>query len=70
VADRGLDQVLIYRYDRRKGTLTPNDPPLFNSTPGAGPRHLAFHSNGRILYELNEPGSTIGVLAYGAASEP
>jgi 6-phosphogluconolactonase len=67
VADRGLDQVLIYRYDRSKGTLTPNDPPLFNSTPGAGPRHLAFHPNGRILYELNEPGSTIGVLAYGAA---
>jgi 6-phosphogluconolactonase len=67
VADRGLDQVLIYRYDRRKGTLTPNDPPFFAATPGAGPRHLAFHPNGRILYELNEPGSTVTVLAYGAA---
>jgi 6-phosphogluconolactonase len=67
VADRGLDQVLIYRYDRRKGTLTPNDPPLFDATPGAGPRHLLFHPNGRILYELNEPGSTVTVLAYGAA---
>jgi len=67
VADRGLDQVLIYRYDRRKGTLTPNDPPFIDSTPGAGPRHLLFHPNGRILYELNEPGSTVSVLAYGAA---
>jgi 6-phosphogluconolactonase len=67
VADRGLDQVLIYRYDRSKGTLTPNDPPLFDATPGAGPRHLAFHPSGRILYELNEPGSTVTVLAYGAA---
>jgi 6-phosphogluconolactonase len=67
VADRGLDQVLIYRYDRRKGTLAPNDPPFINSTPGAGPRHLLFHPNGRILYELNEPGSTVTVLAYGAA---
>ena len=67
VADRGLDQVLIYRYDRPNGTLAPNDPPLFNSTPGAGPRHLAFHPNGRILYDLNEPGSTVMVLAYGAA---
>jgi 6-phosphogluconolactonase len=67
VADRGLDQVLIYRYDRSKGTLTPNDPPFINSTPGAGPRHLLFHPNGRILYELNEPGSTVSVLAYGAA---
>jgi 6-phosphogluconolactonase len=67
VADRGLDQVLIYRYDRSKGSLTPNDPPFFNSTPGAGPRHVAFHPNGRILYALNERGSTITVLAYGAA---
>jgi 6-phosphogluconolactonase len=67
VADRGLDEVLIYRYDRSTGALTPNDPPFFSSTPGAGPRHLAFHPNGRILYALNEPGSTITVLAYGAA---
>ena len=67
VADRGLDQVLIYHYDASSGALTPNDPPFFSSTPGAGPRHLAFHPNGRILYELNEPGSTITVLAYGAA---
>jgi 6-phosphogluconolactonase len=67
VADRGLDQVLIYRYDRSTGTLAPNDPPVFEATPGAGPRHLLFHPNGRILYELNEPGSTITVLAYGAA---
>ena len=67
VADRGLDQVLVYRYDRSKGTLTPNDPPFINSTPGAGPRHLLFHPNGKILYELNEPGSTVSVLAYGAA---
>jgi 6-phosphogluconolactonase len=67
VADRGLDQVLIYRYDRSKGTLTPNDPPLFSATPGAGPRHLLFHPNGKILYELNEPGSTVTVLEYGAA---
>jgi 6-phosphogluconolactonase len=67
VADRGLDQVLVYRYDRSKGTLTPNDPPFINSTPGAGPRHILFHPNGKILYELNEPGSTVSVLAYGAA---
>jgi len=67
VADRGLDQVLIYRYDRSTGTLAPNDPPVFEATPGAGPRHLLFHPNRRILYELNEPGSTVTVLAYGAA---
>jgi 6-phosphogluconolactonase len=67
VADRGLDQVLIYRIDWSKGTIAPNVPPVFDATPGAGPRHLFFHPNGKILYELNEPGSTVTVLAYDAA---
>ena len=28
VADLGLDQVFVYKYDADKGTLTPNDPPV------------------------------------------
>ena len=67
VAEHGIDEVMIYRFDPSKGTLTPNVPPFFKSTPGAAPRHIAFHPNGRILYALNELGSTITVLAYGAA---
>ncbi len=33
VADLGLDQVLVYRYD---GKLTPNDPPHAKVAPGPG----------------------------------
>jgi 6-phosphogluconolactonase len=31
---------------------------------GAGPRHLAFHPNGKLAYALNEWNSTLSVLGY------
>jgi 6-phosphogluconolactonase len=68
VAEHGIDEVMVYRFDPAKGSLTPNEPPFLKATPGSAPRHLAFHPNGRILYELNELGSTVTVLTYGAAS--
>lgn len=64
-ADLGLDQVLIYRYDDRSGSLTPNAwQAAATITPGAGPRHLAFHPNGRWCYVINELSSTVTVLEY------
>ena len=45
--DLGLDELLIYRFDARNGALTPNNPPYAKLDPGAGPRHLAFHPNGK-----------------------
>ncbi|MAE60444.1 MAG: hypothetical protein CMJ49_03705 [Planctomycetaceae bacterium] len=35
---------------------------------GAGPRHLAFHPNGRFAYLLNELNSTMTVFEYDAAT--
>ena len=32
--------------------------------PGAGPRHLTFHPNGRFAYVVNELDSTVSVFAY------
>jgi 6-phosphogluconolactonase len=63
-ADLGLDKVLIYRFDPRKGTLQPNDPPFASLKPGAGPRHFAFHPKGRYAYVINELDSTITAFAY------
>jgi 6-phosphogluconolactonase len=63
-ADLGLDKVLIYRFDKAKGTLTPNDPPAVALPPGSGPRHFAFHPDGRHAYVINELTSTITALAY------
>ncbi len=64
VADLGLDKIMIYKYDANKGTLTPNDPPATNIAPGSGPRHFAFHPNGRQAYVINELASTITVMDY------
>ena len=56
VADLGLDRVYVYRLDAGKGTLTPNDPPFAGVAPGAGPRHFAFHPDGRHAFVINEMG--------------
>ncbi|WP_148599073.1 lactonase family protein [Aquisphaera giovannonii] len=63
-ADLGLDKVLVYRLDAEKGTLTPNDPPSASVKPGSGPRHLAFHPNGRFVYVISEMGNTLTAFAY------
>jgi 6-phosphogluconolactonase len=67
VCDLGLDQVIGYRTDLAGGTLPRNDGPVATVAPGSGPRHLAFHPNGRIVYVINEIGSTLTTFAYDAA---
>jgi 6-phosphogluconolactonase len=57
--DLGTDKVMVYRFDSRGGTLTPNAPPAFPMRPGAGPRHLIFHPGGKFVYVLNELNSTV-----------
>ena len=62
--DLGLDQVLIYRFDPSKGTLTPNDPPAGSVPPGAGPRHLAFDPKGKFAFVINELACTVTSFTY------
>lgn len=64
--DLGLDQIFIWKFDAQKGTLTPNDPPFVSLPPGDGPRHFAFHPDGRWLYSIQEEGSTIVLFDYDA----
>jgi 6-phosphogluconolactonase len=64
VADLGLDKIMVYKYDSDKGTLTPNDSPATEIAPGSGPRHFAFHPNGRHAYVINELASTITAMEY------
>lgn len=63
-ADLGLDQILVYRFDSARGTLTPHDPPAAAVAPGAGPRHFAFHPNQRYAYVINEIHSTVTAFRY------
>ena len=63
-ADLGLDQILVWRFDPVKGTLTPNGPPSVALPPGDGPRHFAFHPKGQWLYSLQEEASTVVTFDY------
>ncbi|MDX1929032.1 MAG: lactonase family protein [Pirellulaceae bacterium] len=56
--DLGLDQILIYALDRRAGALTNTGRP-FKATPGFGPRHLAFHPNGKHAFVIHELASKL-----------
>jgi 6-phosphogluconolactonase len=64
VADLGLDKVLTYRFEPDTGMLTPNDPPAAAVAPGSGPRHLAFHPNGKWAWVINELGNTVTRFDY------
>lgn len=52
-ADLGIDKVMIYRLEP-SGKLLPHDQPWVSLHPGAGPRHLRFHPDGRHLYVIND----------------
>jgi 6-phosphogluconolactonase len=64
----GTDQVVGYRLDAAAGRLVRLPEPAFVAKPGAGPRHLTFHPNGKTAYLINELNSTVTTLAYDAAT--
>ncbi len=67
VPDLGCDSVKIYVLDAAQGTLTANpDQAEVKTKPGAGPRQLAMHPNGRFAYLINELNSTMTAYAYDA----
>ena len=67
-ADLGIDQVLSYRLDAATAKLTPNRPAFAKSPPGAGPRHLTFHPNGKYMYVINELKNSVTLFDYAADS--
>ncbi|MCC6180184.1 MAG: lactonase family protein [Chloroflexi bacterium] len=66
VNDKGIDKVMLYRLDTEAGKLVPHDPPFARLHPGAAPRHLAFHPNGRYVYVNGEADLTVTAFAYDA----
>jgi len=67
VPDLGLDKVVVYKLDTATGRLTLNSEPGAKVSPGAGPRHFAFHPNGKWAYVINEIGSTFTAFKYDGA---
>ncbi|MGW7510395.1 lactonase family protein [Streptomyces massasporeus] len=64
--DLGTDTVYTYRLDEKAGTLT--EVAQAHTRPGAGPRHLTFHPDGRYAYLANEADNTVAVCSYDKAS--
>jgi 6-phosphogluconolactonase len=62
------DIVMQLKFDPASGTVSPSTPPEIATKPGAGPRHLAFHPNGRFLYLITETTATIGTYAVDPAN--
>jgi 6-phosphogluconolactonase len=65
-ADLGLDKILIYKLDPAAAKLEPNDPPFAKTPAGGGPRHFAFHPNGKFAYSNNEILSSVTAYEYSA----
>jgi 6-phosphogluconolactonase len=59
VDDLGLDELLAYKFDSAKGSLTANDPPFAKLDAGAGPRHFALHPSGKFAYVVSEMHSSV-----------
>src|ERR1700730_13025607 len=66
VADLGLDEVLVYKFDATSGALTPNEPAFARLKAGSGPRHAVFYPNGEFVFAVSELSSTATSFAYDA----
>jgi 6-phosphogluconolactonase len=64
VQDLGTDRVWGYALDRASRAVRPLDPPFLTFDPGCGPRHMAFHPNGRWTYLINELNNTVIALGW------
>lgn len=63
-SDLGMDQVLVYAFDANAGTLKLTSEGKL--APGTGPRHFAFHPNGKMVYVIGELDSTVTAFAWNA----
>lgn len=62
--DMGQDRIYSWRFDAASGTLSPAAVPFVSLAAGSGPRHLAFHPNGRLVYAITEESSTLSAYGY------
>ncbi|MBS1609013.1 MAG: lactonase family protein [Bacteroidetes bacterium] len=64
ITDLGIDKIMIYSFDSKKGKLSPAPTPYIETEPGTGPRHFEFHPNNKFAYLLEELSGGISVYAY------
>jgi 6-phosphogluconolactonase len=64
VCDLGLDEIKIYKLDAAAGSIEFHD--TTKLAPGSGPRHFAWHPNGKLGFSVNELLSTVTAFAWDA----
>jgi 6-phosphogluconolactonase len=64
VPDLGIDRLVVYAFDAKRGKLEPHAEPWVEVTPGAGPRQLVMHPGGSYAYLINELDSTMTAFQY------
>ncbi len=64
----GNDRVNQFKFDAATGMLAPTTPPAVRLKEKAGPRHFAFHPNGKLVYVLGELDASVYVFDYDAAT--
>ncbi len=57
VNDLGIDATIVYSFDTVTGRLT--EVSRVAAASGSGPRHLAWHPNGKVVYSINELSNTL-----------
>jgi 6-phosphogluconolactonase len=62
--DLGADKVNALNLDLLTGLFSPNTVPFVPVASGSGPRHMAFHPDGKHAYVLDELASSITVFDY------
>jgi 6-phosphogluconolactonase len=62
VPNLGTDKVMIYRFNKNNGKLTPAPTPFVKTDPGSGPRHIDFAPNNNYAYLMEEISGN--VIAY------
>ena len=61
VPDLGLDKVMLYNLDTKTGKLKEFSTPFVMTEPGAGPRHIDLHPNGKYAYLMEEMTGAVSV---------
>ncbi|MDZ7693904.1 MAG: lactonase family protein [Balneolaceae bacterium] len=64
VADLGTDKVYGYNFDSNNIALATEPTSVFDTEPGAGPRHITFHPNGEYAYLVNELNGSVVAFNY------
>ncbi len=66
IADLGTDKITGLNINYEKEEVLPTENSKTIVQPGAGPRHMSFHPNGKIAYVVNELDATVNTFDYDA----